>query len=104
MSPAIFTALCRSHGLPFPFPEARFHPTRRWRFDWSWPQEKIALEINGGVWRGGRHNTGKGYLGELEKLNEAQILGWKVIQVTPDQVKSGEAFAIVKRAMEGCKA
>lgn len=29
--------------------EHRFHPTRRWRFDFAWPDEKVALEVEGGT-------------------------------------------------------
>ena len=29
--------------------EHKFHPTRRWRFDFCWPQEKIALRLRVGL-------------------------------------------------------
>ena len=32
-------------------PEYRFHPTRKWRFDYAWPENKIALEVEGGSGR-----------------------------------------------------
>ncbi len=36
--------------LPEPRPEYRFHPTRLWRFDYAWPQERLAVEFDGGQW------------------------------------------------------
>jgi len=42
--------LCVDAGLPAPTPEYRFHATRRWRFDYAFVQQKIAVEVEGGVW------------------------------------------------------
>lgn len=30
-------------------PEYRFHPTRKWRFDFAIPHIKVAIEIEGGL-------------------------------------------------------
>ena len=30
-----------------------FHPSRKWRFDYSWVELKVALEIHGGVFTNG---------------------------------------------------
>jgi very-short-patch-repair endonuclease len=66
--------------------EYAFHPTRKWRFDYAHTRLKIAVEINGGIWRrkGGAH-TGTGHMRDMEKMNAAQSLGWRVFQFTPDQ-------------------
>ena len=69
--------------------EYKFHPVRKWRFDWANPQSKIAIEINGGVWTGGRHTSGSGFIKDMEKINASQVLGWKVLQYTPSQFKDG---------------
>lgn len=66
--------------------EYRFHPTRRWRFDFAHTGLKIAVEIEGAVWVHGRHTRGKGFLGDMEKYNQAQILGWKVLRYEPRQI------------------
>lgn len=66
--------------------EYRFHPKRRWRFDYAIPEHKIAIEVEGGVWTNGRHTRGKGYINDMEKYNEAVIGGWRLIRVTPDQL------------------
>lgn len=77
--------------------EHKFHPERRWKFDHAWPHAKISLEIEGGAWIGGRHNRGAGYIKDMEKYSEAAILGWRIIRVTPQQVKNGQALELLER-------
>ena len=61
--------------------EYRFHPTREWRFDFAIPAVRVAIEVEGGVWNGGRHFRPEGYLRDMEKYNEAAACGWLVIRV-----------------------
>ena len=71
----------------------RFAPPRRWAFDRAWPDLKVAIEVQGGIWRSkGAHNTGPAIKRDCEKGAEALVLGWLVLHVTPDQVKSGQAI------------
>jgi len=81
--------------------EHKFHPTRRWRFDFCWPQEKIALEVEGGTWSGGRHTTGSGFKKDCEKYNHAARMGFRVFRFTGDMVKSGEAVSWIKEILSG---
>jgi len=50
------------------------------------------VEVEGGIWSGGRHTRGKGYLRDLEKYNAATMMGFQVIRFSTDQVKSGHAI------------
>ena len=63
--------------------EHRFHDTRKWRFDYAIPHLRIALEVEGGVWTGGRHTSAKGFLRDMDKYNEAALNGWIVLRCTP---------------------
>lgn len=83
-----------------PETEYRFHPTRMWRFDLCWPDQMLAVEVQGGVWSRGRHTRGQGYTNDCEKLNEAQILGWRVLYVTADQVNNGQALDWIQKALD----
>lgn len=89
--------------------EFKFHPTRRWEFDYAWPSLKVAVEVNGGssysshkvirdkkgvvrVVPSSRHISPEGYRKDREKVNEAQALGWKVYEFDAEHVRTG--FAI----------
>ncbi len=74
-------------GLAAPTLELKFHPKRRWRFDFSWPELKVAVEIHGATFKGGRHTTGKGFGLDREKMNAAQLLEWKVLEYTEAQLQ-----------------
>lgn len=71
-------------GLPCPDDEHRFHPVRRWRFDIAWTKQKVALEVEGGVWTKGRHTRGTGFIRDIEKYNTAAALGWVVLRCIPE--------------------
>jgi very-short-patch-repair endonuclease len=79
--------LCRAEGLPLPVPEYRFDTVRRFRFDYAWPLRMVAAEIDGGVWTGGRHTRGKGFIEDQRKTNLAAKLGWFVLRYTPDRLE-----------------
>ncbi len=85
--------------IPTPLQEHRFAPPRRWRFDFAWPDLWLALEVEGGVWSGGRHSRGAGYTADLEKYNAAALGGWTVLRVTTDMVTEGRALELVERAI-----
>ena len=79
--------------------EWQFTLNRRWRFDYCISDEKAyaAVEIEGGVWVSGRHNRSMGFIRDMEKYNEAALLGYSVLRFTPDQVKKGESKLILQR-------
>lgn len=93
-----FDRQCDLAGLPRPRAEYRFHPTRKWRFDWAILDPKLAIEVEGGAFVAGRHTRGAGFLKDLEKYAEATVLGWRILRVTPRQIANGEALTLVDRA------
>jgi len=85
--------------LPTPDLELRFHPVRRWRFDFAWIGQRLALEVEGGTWSGGRHTRGSGFEADTEKYNAATLEGWRVLRVTGNQVKKGQALVWLEQAL-----
>lgn len=88
------------YGLSTPETEFKFHPTRKWRFDYCWPPRWVAVEIEGGLWTAGRHTRGRGFMADMEKYNFAGLLGWRVFRFTPDQLKMGQAQAFMKDVLK----
>ncbi len=85
-------------GFPKPVTEHLFHPTRKWRLDFAWPEHQIAIEVHGGVHSGGRHTRGTGFTEDREKMNEAALMGWTVIEATSEQVRNGKLRAWLEQA------
>ena len=78
--------------LPPPEREYYFAKPRRWRFDYAWPAQKVALEVNGGrfAFAGGRHASE----GDYDKLRRAAALGWRVIPCSPQTLRDRPGYVI----------
>lgn len=90
----------RTTGLPNPEREYRFHPVRRWRLDFAWPAVMLAVEVEGGIYRGGGHTHVKDLKRDMEKSNALALAGWRLLRFHGDQVKSGEALAVIRQALD----
>jgi hypothetical protein len=95
----VFVRALEVRGLPRPEREWKFDAKRRWRFDYAWPQQMIALEVEGGVWTGGRHTRGAGFVRDMEKYNRAAVLGWRLLRVTPDKLVSFGTFEMLREIL-----
>jgi len=77
--------------------EYKFHPERKWRADFLITGTKILIEVEGGIWSGGRHTRGKGYIGDMEKYNSAAMMGFTVLRFSTEQVKAGVAIKQIEQ-------
>ncbi|XZT20698.1 DUF559 domain-containing protein [Acinetobacter baumannii] len=77
--------------------EYKFHPKRKWRADFLITGKKILVEVEGGIWSGGRHTRGKGYIGDMEKYNSAAMMGFTVLRFSTEQVKAGVAIKQIEQ-------
>jgi very-short-patch-repair endonuclease len=91
-----FSLFWKALGGPELKPEVKVLPTRRWRFDFAHETTRIAFEIEGGVWTGGRHTRGSGYSKDCEKYNEAALAGWTVFRITGDMITTPTIERLVK--------
>lgn len=80
--------------------EYRFHDIRRWRFDLAWPDKKVSVEIDGGIYVNGRHNRGVGIEKDCVKLGEAMKMGWQVYRTTYGLIKSGVAVTVIQTLLK----
>ena len=82
-------------------------PAREFRFDFHCTKlgstaQGILVEVQGGVWLKGKsgHSSGTGITRDCEKLSLAAVNGYRVIVVTPAQIKSGKAIEWIKEALK----
>lgn len=117
-----------AEGLPMPEREVVFHRPRRWRIDLGYPEYKVAVEVEGGTFArmvrcqhcqslvmtrtkqgkfiplrvGGRHNTGAGMEGDIEKYNQLALDGWMLVRISSKMIKEKggvKAITAVKIAL-----
>ena len=87
----------KAYDMPMPIREYRFCD-RRWKFDFAYPDIKLAVEVEGAIWTGGRHTRGVGFMNDCEKYNKAQLLGWIVLRYTSEDIKNLKAINEIKEA------
>lgn len=88
---------------------------RQFRMDFAWPEHKVYLEINGGLFGIGKpcpvcgrrrvagHSSIQRLLKDMEKINLASAMGWRPVFCTPSEFSSGEAARRVEEAIGGTK-
>lgn len=96
----IFVECLKQTGLPIPESEYRFSNERMWRFDFAYPESKLAIEIEGGIWSGGRHTNPKGFEDDCEKYNTAALLGWYVLRIPTKILFKKTTFELIKQCYD----
>jgi hypothetical protein len=87
--------------LPEPVREYYAIPGRRFRWDFAWPEFRLLLEVHGGTWGKGAHSSGSGIARDCAKGNLATLAGWKTMNVTTEQIRSGLAARWLQAFFEG---
>lgn len=94
----LLTAIMQTQNVPIK-QEYKFHPEKRWKFDFAIPAWKVAIEVEGGTWLPkGRHTTGKGFQKDCEKYNAAAVMGWRILRYTGSMINNviGDLQNIIK--------
>lgn len=62
---------------------------RKWQTDFYFERGniKLALEIEGGAFTGGRHTRGTGFMTDMEKYNHYAVFGIALLRFTPTQIQ-----------------
>lgn len=84
---ARFALHLRAANLPPCVREYCFDDVRKWRFDFAWPEYKIAVEPEGK-----KHTIGAQHEKDCEKFVHAVLADWRVLRVTYKQVMSLQAL------------
>ncbi len=103
MEHIVFLGLIRDAGVPAPVGEVKFaldaDDPRKFALDYAWPEAKLGVEVEGGVWSGGSHGRGSGILRDMEKQNIAVVLGWRILRFTPSHLVYPDTVALIQRAL-----
>lgn len=95
----------RVAGVPDPDTEFRFHPTRKWRWDFCWPDSRylVAVEYQGGIYNQGKqgHQTTAGIERDCLKFSWGAALGWRLLPINAGMVRDGTALDLIIRALYG---
>lgn len=74
--------------------EFKFSSVRRWRVDFAWVEQRVAVELEGGVYTGGRHTQATGFMKDCEKYNTLVLYGWRLLRFPSPQVKNDPMHVI----------
>lgn len=95
--------------------EHEFAPERKWRLDYAILSHKIAIEVEGGVFKqttyttkagktitrvGGRHNTAQGFLNDITKYNHLACSGWILLRVIPSELMTMNTIEMINSVIE----
>lgn len=95
-----FLSALRRDRIPWPEAEYRFHPVRLWRWDYAWPDQMVAVEVQGGVWTKGRHGRGSGIVKDMEKFSHGAALGWRLLLCQPRDLCDDAFLALLRQALD----
>ena len=79
--------------------ELRAIPGRRFRIDFAWPDLKLAVEVQGGLWTRGRHSRPMGIVKDYEKFNLLTLHGWRVLLLTSLDVRGEKGLEMIRDAI-----
>ena len=92
---------CRALRLPSPQRNYRFHPKRRFEIDYAWPEYRIGIEIQGGIFipAGGAHSRPMNIIRDMTKHNLLLDAGWRVWHYTPKEAIDGIAVQHIDKVL-----
>ena len=86
---AFWAACTAPGGVVLPLRELRFDASRKWRFDFAWPDQALAVEIEGSG-----HRSIVTFRKDTEKYNAAIAQGWRVMRFLGCDYKPSRSRAI----------
>ena len=78
-------------------------PGRQFRWDFTWPEDNLLIEVQGGTFARGKmgHSTGMGQNRDFEEQNLATLAGWRVMKFDDKQIRTGQALHWVQEFFRG---
>ncbi len=90
------------HEIPPHISQFKFHETRKWAVDFAWPNHRIIVEIEGGIWiKGGAgHSHPISIERDIEKYNQVSLYGYRLFRFTDKEIRSGAAINLLKEVFK----
>ena len=76
--------------------EFRFFPERRWRADFAHLPSFTLIEVEGGLYGHGRHNSPEGFMKDAEKYNKAALLGYRTFRLASKMITEETLLPIIE--------
>jgi len=89
-----------SRDIPTPERQFQYAKGRKLRADFAWPDHRLLLEVQGGIYSKQAHGSITGILADIDRSNAAVLNGWRMLRVTPEMVRSGQALELIRAAMD----
>jgi len=100
----MFAEQISQYRMPVPvrqFPFARALQ-RQFKSDFAWPDYRLLVEIEGGIWKpgGGAHSHPIDIERDCERRQYAIILRWHMLPITGKQVRNSHGIALLMVVLE----
>lgn len=97
---ALLLEKIREAKLPEPIREYKALKDRQYPWDFSWPEHRLLVEIQGAIYQRGAHSRGAGIERDMEKLNLATLAGYRCMQFSRRMIEDGTAVEMIRQALE----
>ena len=96
----IIVAWLREHKIPPPEVEYEYAKPRRFRADYAWVEQRLLLEVEGGIYTRQAHGSISGILNDIERSQQAAMNGYRVFKVQPDDLLRTDTARMIQVALE----
>jgi very-short-patch-repair endonuclease len=74
--------------------EYAFDAARKWRIDFAWPAQRLAVEVQGAV-----HRTRERFAADFEKIQALTLSGWRYLPLSSEDIRAGRAVSLICAAL-----
>ena len=96
----IIVAWLREHKIPAPEVEYEYARPRRFRADYAWVEQRLLLEVEGGIYTRQAHGSISGILNDIERSQQAAMHGYRVFKCQPDDLLRTDTAQMILSALE----
>ena len=98
-----FLQVLKQLNLPVPHKEYRYARKRKFRVDFAYPEIRMGIEIDGGIFNKKAHGSITGILNDIDRNNTAAMEGWTMIRIPSShihEIKYKEALVVTYERLQ----